>query len=60
MIKHLKKLNTWIRNFMLDDVDKDYGKILPHHKKFGSKKDPVDRIEKRFDQQKRHSKHGHF
>ncbi|WP_345004090.1 hypothetical protein [Snuella lapsa] len=32
MIEFIKALNTWFRNFMLDDVDKDYGKILPYQK----------------------------
>ncbi|NRD19821.1 hypothetical protein HNV08_07145 [Winogradskyella eckloniae] len=30
------KLNTFIRNMLLDDVDKPYDKPLPYHRKFGS------------------------
>lgn len=48
-----EKINSWFRNLMLDDVDKEYDGPLPYHKKFGSKKNPVERIEKRFDEQKK-------
>ena len=47
------KLNDWFRNLILDDVDKEYDGPLPYHKKFGSKKNPVERIEKKFDNQKK-------
>lgn len=52
----LKKVNTWFRNLVLDDVDKEFNGPLPHHKKFGFKKDPVERIEKRFKEQKGHNR----
>lgn len=52
IIKIIKKLNTLFRDFMLDDVDKIHKGPLPYHKKFGSKKNPVKRIEKRFNEQK--------
>ncbi len=52
MIVFFKKLNSWFRNIMLDDVDKEYDGPLPYHKKFGAKKNPVERIEKRFNEQK--------
>lgn len=38
---------------MLDDVDKPHDGPLPYHKGFGKKKDPVTRIEKRFDEQRK-------
>lgn len=56
MISTLKNLNSWFRDLILDDVDKQYDKPLPYHKKFGSKKDPVERIEERFDEQKFHNR----
>ncbi|MFD2725886.1 hypothetical protein [Hyunsoonleella rubra] len=52
MIDFFKKLNKWIRDFMLDDVDKPFDGPLPYHKEFGKKRNPVERIEKRFDVQK--------
>lgn len=30
------RLNNFFRNLLLNDVDKDYGKPLPYHRKFGS------------------------
>ena len=30
------KIEQFFKNILLDDVDKDYGKVLPHHRKFGS------------------------
>lgn len=52
MIAFLKKCNQWLRNQLLDDVDKVYEGPLPYHKKFGAKKDPVSRINERFKEQK--------
>jgi hypothetical protein len=52
MVRFLKKVNSWFRTIMLDDVDKEHDGPLPYHKKFGSTKNPVDRIQKRFDEQK--------
>jgi hypothetical protein len=49
------KLNHFFRNLLLEDVDKEPDGLPKYHKKFGSKKDPVKRIEKRYkDQQKGH------
>ena len=53
MKNFFKNINKWFRNLILDDVDKEFEGLLPYHKKFGSKKDPVERIEKRFDEQKK-------
>ena len=52
MITLFKKLNSWIRNSLLDDVDQKFDGPLPYHKKFGTKKHPTDSIQERFDQQK--------
>jgi len=52
MKSFFNKINLWFRNLMLEDVDKEFDGPLPYHKKFGSKRDPVERIEKRFDEQK--------
>lgn len=56
ILTFFKKINTWFRNLMLEDVDKIHDGPLPYHKKFGSKKDPVSRIEKRFKDQKKHNR----
>ena len=56
MLTFLKKLNNWFRDFMLDDVDKPHDGPLPYHKGFGKKKDPVTRIENRFDEQKKQNR----
>jgi len=50
------KLNSWFRNLILDDVDKEPDGLPNYHRKFGSKKDPVDRIEKRFIKQKKQNR----
>ena len=42
-----KRLNSWFRTIFLDDVDKEYEKPFPHHKKFGSVKKHGDIKEKR-------------
>lgn len=36
MLKFFYRINNFIRNLLLDDVDKDYGRPLPYHRKFGS------------------------
>ena len=51
----IKKINVWLRNLILDDVDKDIKDPLPYHKKFGSKKNPTERIERRFNEQRRNN-----
>ncbi len=56
MVKFFKKINSWFKNILLDDVDKQYDGPLPYHKKFGSKKNPVDRIENRFGVQKKQNR----
>ena len=56
MLNLLLRINSWVRNLLLEDVDKPYEGPLPYHKKFGSKKDPVGRIENRFKTQKRQSR----
>lgn len=53
MLTFFKKLDRWFKDFMLDDVDKPHDDPLPYHKGFGKKKDPVTRIEKRFDEQRK-------
>ena len=52
----LNKLNSWFRGLMLDDVDKELEGLPSYHRKFGSKKDPIERIEKRFDKQKKQNR----
>ena len=44
-----KKINTWFRNLMLDDVDKKYDGPLPYHRKFGAEKNHSDIKEKRIE-----------
>lgn len=56
MLTFFKKLNNWFRDFMLDDVDKPHNGPLPYHKGFGKRKDPVTRIENRFDEQKKQNR----
>jgi len=51
-----KNLNLLFRSFILDDVEKKFDGPLHYHKEFGSKKSPVERISKRFDEQKTHNK----
>ncbi len=52
------KIEAFFMNLFLDDVDKDYGKVLPYHKKFGS----VDRqkrdIKQKRNQQQREQSRG--
>ncbi|WP_431107056.1 hypothetical protein [Winogradskyella poriferorum] len=36
MLKFFNRINNFIRNLLLDDVDKDFGGPLPYHRKFGS------------------------
>lgn len=56
MLTFLKKLNNWFRDIMLDEVDTLYDGPLPYHKGFGKKKDPVTRIESRFNEQRKQNK----
>lgn len=37
MFEWLRKINTFFRDILLDDVDKQYDGPLPYHKKFGPK-----------------------
>ncbi len=53
MVKLFERFNFWFRNLVLDDIDKELDHLPKYHRKFGSKKNPVERIEKRFDKQKR-------
>ena len=55
MIQFLRKLNSWFRDLMLDDVEKPLSDYVGSgmNRSFRSKKDPVERIENRFDEQKR-------
>ncbi|NRA92363.1 MAG: hypothetical protein HRU26_06695 [Psychroserpens sp.] len=48
MANIFEKIERFFKNIFLDEVDKDYGKVLPYHRKFGS----VER-QKRDIQQKR-------
>lgn len=52
----LNKLILWLRNLILDDADKEYEDALPDPKKIDFKKDPVARIQKRFNEQKGHNR----
>jgi hypothetical protein len=56
MIRLIKKFNSWMRSLLLDDVDKEPDGLPSYHKKFGSKRNPVDRIENRFSQQKKQNR----
>ena len=56
MIRLIKKFNSWLRSLLLDDVDKEPDGLPSYHKKFGSKRNPVDRIENRFSQQKKQNR----
>lgn len=38
MRKLFVKLNSWIRGFILGNVDKEFDKPFPYHKRFGNKK----------------------
>lgn len=50
------KLNNFIRNILLDDVDKPYDKPLPYHRKFGSvERQKSDIKQKRYNEQKQQS-----
>ena len=40
----------------MEDIDKELDGLPGYHRKFGSKKDPVERIEKRFNKQKRQNR----
>ncbi|WP_299100859.1 hypothetical protein [uncultured Winogradskyella sp.] len=52
----LLKLNSFIRNILLDDVDKPYDKPLPYHRKFGSvERQKKDIKQKRYIEQKQQS-----
>ena len=56
MKKIFEKFNFWIRKLLLDDVDKELDGLPKYHRGFGSKKDPIERIENRFNKQKRQNK----
>lgn len=54
MIYFLKTINNWFRNLILPNVDKPLKDYIGSdmNRGFRSKKDPVEQIEKRFDEQK--------
>ncbi|MCP4052022.1 MULTISPECIES: hypothetical protein [Mesoflavibacter] len=54
MISFLKTINNWFRNLILPNVDKPLKDYIGSgmNRGFRSKKDPVEQIEKRFDEQK--------
>lgn len=54
MIYFLKTINNWFRNLILPNVDKSLKDYIGSgmNRGFRSKKDPVEQIEKRFDEQK--------
>lgn len=56
MNSFFKKLNLWFRKILLEDVDIKIDKSLPYYKKFGSRKSPTEKIEKRFNEQKQDNK----
>jgi len=56
MRKIFERLNFWFRNLLMEDIDKELDGLPGYHRKFGSKKDPVERIEKRFNKQKRQNR----
>ena len=49
MKKLFKKINSWLKNLLLDDVDKKYDGPLPYHKKFGEVKKRTDIKNKRIE-----------
>ncbi|GEM_PF-3214567 len=56
ILNFFKKLDKWFKDIILDDVDKPHDGPLPYHKGFGIKKDPVTRIENRFNEQKKQNR----
>lgn len=54
MISFLKTINKWFRNLILPNVDKPLKDYIGSgmNRGFRSKRDPVEQIEKRFDEQK--------
>ena len=55
-----KKLNDWIRDLLLDDVDKPIEGMPKYHKGFGSKRNPTERLNERFEKQKSHNHQSRF
>ncbi len=47
MRKLFIKLNNWIKGIVLGEVDKEFDKPFPHHKKFGDKKTQIERIKQK-------------
>lgn len=56
MLNLLNKINQWIRNILLDDVDKEPDRLPSYHKGFRSKKNPAGRIQNRFNKQQSQNK----
>ena len=52
------RLNNWIRNILMDDVDKPIKGMPKYHKGFGSKRNPTERLNEKFERQKKHNRHG--
>tara|TARA_R110002074_G_scaffold14788_1_gene51232 strand:- start:343802 stop:344008 length:207 start_codon:yes stop_codon:yes gene_type:complete len=52
------KLYTWIKSIFLGEVDKEFKKPLPHHKKFGNKKAQIERIDKKRIEEQKQMKSG--
>ncbi len=50
------KLNVWFKNLMLDDVDKEPDGYRTNRSTFRAKKAPVQRINNRFKEQKKHNR----
>ncbi|WP_417873500.1 hypothetical protein [Xanthomarina gelatinilytica] len=44
-----EKINSWFRNLMLNEVDKEYDGPLPYHKKFREVKKRTDKKNERIE-----------
>ena len=58
MLNFLKQINKFFRDLLLDDVDKDYGRPLPYHRKFGSVKRQKEDIKQKLAKERHEQSRG--